>query len=359
MGVVFFFFLILVMPQAADAKTYTANNRTQLYSAIEKVKKDGGGTINLKGRTFTNIDKPLNLPANITLKGVPGKTVLQYTGSKNKSVIQRSGKIGKIVIRDLTINGKDTDEVDGAANCIKIDGTDNLYSTRHSIKDVRDKVTAGDRTKLKIRNVTAKNCRVQGIMISDINGVQIKDLKLDDNGSTMLHHNIYLRRVYNAVIENVDSRNAKANGFNASQVRYVTLKNYTGINNGQDGARFARSEHTKINGAYMNGNKRYGVSYFNEDESASGTPVKNSKDKYNYNAQIINSTIEGNYNHGMYLRYIKTDKTRGKSGFTIQNNVVRKNKGYGTLRAKSPTGKFKNNSFSNNSKGSKASINWI
>lgn len=347
---------------AADDGWCHADTTAKLVGCVEE-----GARIQLTGTTF-ELNAPLELPGDIVIRGKGrDKTVLHYTGQK--AVVRRinNQKITKIVIRDLALDGgSKTDSEDEevrrnhrhAAYCLNIDGANDAADTKYkgrlaNIEDQRNAVANGNETQVQLLNLGARNCRIQGIYISDVNGILIKNLRLHHNGvEKKFHHNMYLRRVYNVYIDNVESFAAASRGLNLAQVRFAGVKNYVARHNGWDGIRLARAEHVRVENSAAYGNKRNGMVTYNESEEAASSPEKRiyvfpELNRRNYNISIVNSSANNNDKAGFYFRAVRTDDKRGTAGATLKNSSASGNGGAGCYREGTPKMTLSGNSIQN------------
>lgn len=191
-----------------------------------------GGQVLLPGyasKTY-KVLTPIVLASNITLRGDdPDTTRLEYTATDGKSVLTNQGTdISALLVRDLRVTG---------------DGT----STGQSCVSVYRKSGGSGSSHLELRDVVLEACGQYGAYFHDVDGLELDDVTLQDNGvSATTGFGIYLREVSSALLSEVNVSRSAATGIQIYLSRDVVLRDVRLAANGGNGVRVLTSDYVQL-----------------------------------------------------------------------------------------------------------------
>ncbi|WP_025744119.1 carbohydrate-binding protein, partial [Aquimarina pacifica] len=210
-----------------------------IQDAIDDVNESGGGTVTLAAGTFT-VTSSLKIKSNVTLQG-SGIYASTIATTQNIKIIEQSGYgLSNITIRNLTLKG--TNKVDGG-------GMDIIsYGTDHDT--------------ILISNVRCYNTG-WGVHIKGAKNVLIENCDFSENGAIGKEgfaHNLYLRRVYGAIVKNSSLNNSiSGNGINISYSEDVEIRDSEMIGNFFRGVRAAVSIGYLVHDCIISDNIEIGI----------------------------------------------------------------------------------------------------
>lgn len=253
-----------------------------IQAAINNVSNAGGGQVTLAAGTYT-ITAPIMLKSKVTLRGA-GKdaTVLKNGGNPSMGgygVLSSptSGGLSNVIVRNLTIDGnsvKDPETNPATLNNygVLIQGPD----------DSNNKILFDD---IKVKNSE------MGFHVKGTNNLTVTDSDFTNNGGQYLYwHNVYLRRVSNALLKNnYMNHSPSGNGINISYSDNITIDSNRVYNNYFRGIRAANSSYIDtINNVVYDNRNGDGIIYNHETQGVS-------------NFRIHNNTVSRNGGYGIYI----------------------------------------------------------
>lgn len=300
-----------------DATTDHGNAGTEGSIAwfLEQMESTGG-IIVLRPGTYT-INSSLNLVSNITIQGSGANSIIQQ-GVDGMHLLYKSNSVDpveNVMIKNLQLIGNSSADSD----CIHMNASD---SDRNA--------------SVWIQGLKVKNCGGQGIHVKGTNQLVMSDLILYSNGtSTSYDHNIYLKRIDNATITNVVSRNSSGNGFSGDQLDGVSISNFVARDNGLRGIRVAGSKRVTIDSSQAIGNEGAGIVVYINEEDAGALE--------SHYVTITGCVVYNNTTSGIRLY---------GSHFIVNGCVIKDNDQYGIKGSDSPDHVIvSNNIFENNLEG--------
>ena len=269
-----------------------------------------GGIVNLSSGVF-HIYTPITLASNVAIIGAgPQSTRLKWMSEVTAPDpsymfvhLNTSGPISDVTIKNLRILGRN-DWIIG----VYITGNDTNRNER-----------------ITVRNVRIRKCGEYGIHIKHTNGVFIRDVHLWHNGYNDIselylpadnpdpqpgqhNHNIYLRQVDDAFIEQVNTTDAAANGVNISHASNVVVSGVAANDNGQHGIRIEQSDWVKITEIYPDdypsetiNNEENGIE-IHPDDGPLWDAIDSCYDNNDYIC-VENTTSTSNSGDSIYLAY--------------------------------------------------------
>jgi len=255
-----------------------------------------GDTLYIRGGTYVeNLNN--NIPGGtswsnpVTIAAYPGETVIVQAASSGVGVVYLAAASRSYIILDGLI----LDAAKTATNVVKITAGSTTGASNH----------------IRIQNSEIRNAVHQGILITqpgaDYN--EFINLKIHDNGSSVLDHGMYFEDNHNLV----DDCDVYSNygygiqiykwiGVNGQDASYNTVRNSKFHDNGKSGIGLFVGDG---NVAYNNITWNNGEAGINVDYGASHT-------------EVYNNTIYHNSNNG-----IEIDST--STGAVIENNILYQN----------------------------------
>ncbi|WP_299180092.1 carbohydrate-binding protein [uncultured Aquimarina sp.] len=236
-----FIFFTSLSILAADVTVPVGGN---IQKAIDDVNKSGGGTVTLASGTHI-ITETLEMKSNVTFQG-SGTYASIVKINENKQIMAEDGysnnktnAVNNVLIQNITFIGINGDE--GGVAITKF-GTDN-------------------------ENITFSNVRCYnvgwGVHIKGAKNVLIENCDFSENGAKGKEgfaHNLYLRRVYGAVIKNsIFNNSISANGINISYSEDIEVRNCEMIGNYFRGVRAADSDGYLVHDCIITDNGNVGL----------------------------------------------------------------------------------------------------
>jgi parallel beta-helix repeat protein len=255
-----------------------------IQAAIDSVAARGGGTVNLATGTFV-ITAPIRLKANVILNGAgdPNTTITSNTPMTIITTDQEG--LANLTIQNLKIIGI---AHDSASIGIWI------ASLHAYFKNVR------------IYNVQVTNCGGIGVHIKRADTASVLNCNLNNNGSTVFYHNIYVRAsLYVTISGNTLTGSPNGTGLHVAGVcSHLTITGNTVTNNGIAGMNIQDSpDIVYIQNNTVSGNGANHITGHGDGISFTGT-----------NATIESNTTNNNYENGIH--------TWNGSGSVTNNNAI-------------------------------------
>lgn len=322
--------------------TSGATDRAAIQACINGF-GSSGGQVELGAASSSNpfyIDSPITLRSNITIQGQGSSaTILKWTEDVTDDWSYLFGyvntaatdAISNVTIQDLKINGQ------------------NKWIIGVYFDGGGDAGGAERLTYITVRDAEIVNCGEYGIHLKQSDGIFIRDVSLSSNGQYSgdsngvdHNHNIYLRDITTAFIENVTTTAASANGINISNAYTfvendsgttaddefnsgnVVVNNVTANENGQHGIRIESSVGVRISACETNNNGLNGEGVAQtdcqgaDDQNGNGLEVQ-VEDYDNDDICFEYTTSRLNNNCGLWLRYTDTFELLDN---TINDNAV-------------------------------------
>jgi hypothetical protein len=276
----------------SDADIIGTDNRT-LQAAVDYVAGLGGGVVEIGAGTYTMRDS-LHLRPNITVRGVPGKTILQKADAVSSPLV-RDGDYGE---EQVTVKNPAGFHV-GCGVAIWDKNSGGFHTTVARITGKNEHSFAIDKP-LNADCMVASGATAATVfpVISgyDLEGCRIEGVTIDGNREHNLHLNgcrgagIFLYRGFGTVIENCIVRNFNGDGISFQQSNDVVVRACTselnaslGLHpgsgsqrpliekclasrNGEDGLFLCwRVRHGVFQDNVLEGNGRFGISIGHKD----------------------------------------------------------------------------------------------
>ena len=237
-------FCILFISFSVTALDITVPLGNSIQDAIDDVNASGGGTVTLASGTHT-ITETLEMKSNVTFQGSgifasiikinENKQIMAEDGYSNN----RTNAVNNVLIQNVTFIGVNGDE-GGVA--ITQQNTDN-------------------------ENITFLNVRCYnvgwGVHIKGAKNVLVENCDFSQNGAAGKEgfaHNLYLRRVYGAVVKNSSfNYSTSANGINISYSEDVEIYDCEMIGNYFRGVRAADSDGYLVHDCIITDNGNVGL----------------------------------------------------------------------------------------------------
>jgi len=239
LGLFFFFSSLTLM--AIDITVPVGGN---IQNAIDDVSESGGGIVTLASGTHV-ITETLEMKSDVTFQG-SGIYATTVKINENKQIMaedgyskNRTNAVNNVLVRNITFVGVNGD--DGGV-AITQQGTDNENITFSSVRCYN----VGWGVHIKgAKNVLIENCDFSK------NGAK---------GKEGFAHNLYLRRVYGAVVKNSSFNNStSANGINISYSEDIEVRNCEMIGNYFRGVRAADSDGYLVHDCVITDNGNVGL----------------------------------------------------------------------------------------------------
>ena len=277
-----------------------------------------GGTIYLRPGTYY-VQDGLRLYSNVSIIGSGANSVIQLSPGYDTSILKNAGATGDddgltvhdVLLENFTVSGDTSIERD----CI-----------------IFNAATDDENERITMKGLTVRNCGSQGVLVLDTNDLVISDSFLYNNGtSRAFDHNMYLRGVDNATIENIVSTDAAGNGFNASESNGLIINNYVARENGGHGIRVSNSFNIVITSCIALNNGYAGIMFVSEsggveDALISGCLSKGNGDSgvdlgdrngitihYSDEVTISGCTVSGSNMYGIYSEGSSNDVVTGNN----------------------------------------------
>lgn len=211
----------------ADAD-FVGSDQRVLQAAVDFVANLGGGTVEIGAGEFMMRDS-LHLRSNVTVRGIPGKTVLR----KSPAVVSDLALDGDFGEQQFTIKDLDGFEV-GAGVAIWDNKAHGFHTTVARITGRRGKTFSIDKP-LMADCMVARGAKAGTIfpVVSgyDLVGVRIEGLTIEGSRDSNVHLNgcrgagIFLYRAFGTVIRNCTIRSYNGDGVSFQQSNDVTVEN--------------------------------------------------------------------------------------------------------------------------------------
>lgn len=304
---------------SASGDTSGTTDRAAIQACIDGFGSSGGQVVLAAGTFYIN--SSIDLRSNTLIQGDgASSTTLNWVTDVNDDWSYLFGyvntsstdAISDVTIKNLKINGQHKWIIG-----VYFDGT------------------SGDRiSQVTVRDAEIVNCGEYGIHIKQTDGIFIRDVNLSSNGQYSgdsngvdHNHNVYLRDVTTAFVENVETTDAAANGINISNAYFdsdvdnpsnalstgdVVLSNVTANDNGQHGIRIESSIGVRVSDCVTNDNGHNGDDagvqtdcQGIDGENGNGLEVQ-VEDYDNDDICFERTTSRLNNNCGLWLRYTDT-----------------------------------------------------
>ena len=269
--------------QKAYARVTLAPNATaaDLQQAINNVSEAGGGVVSFEQGTYV-LNDTIELKSDVTLQGAgTGATVLQksetLTIPDGQGLLYTKGGVQDAILRDLTIdvNAANAPEDNSNYGLLIIDssGQKNYRVLLESI----EVINAG-----------------MGLHAKGTYDLIVRNSTLHDNGwgKAGYYHNIYIRRVYRALVENCTLYNAAGgNGMNITDCEDIKVVNCDAHDNYWRGYKAANTQRVAFYGCKaVNNRTQDGFTMAVENGGVSDFVIEN-------------CLARGNGRNGIYLNY--------------------------------------------------------
>nr|WP_166682344.1 right-handed parallel beta-helix repeat-containing protein [Streptomyces sp. 846.5] len=241
------------LPAQVASPVFNVSPGGNIQAAVDAASKAGGGTVNLASGRF-DITAPIIPRSNVTIQGQgstgSGLTTL-YNALGTDMVIMvdgRSGGLNNIIFRSFKVD-------------CALSRTQRSYASdpgkNYGIY-LTDTSASNDR--VLFDNVQITQC-LMGLQAKGTSDLTIRTSNIHDNGGVLYYsHNVYLRRVSKANVQNSTlSDGSTANGLNISYSDNITVQGSTLSNNYFRGVRAADSTYIDLLSDTVNGNGETGI----------------------------------------------------------------------------------------------------
>ena len=251
-----------------------------IQSAINSVAASGGGTVTLLAGTH-NISTSVKIKSNVTLQGEGKWLSLLKTSVNMKMIVADAYGLVNLTIQNLAIEGTNASNGGG----IEIIS----FNTDHNNVKVLNVHCYNTGWGVHIKG--AKNVLVQGCLFENN----------DTEGQEGYAHNMYLRRVYGAIVRDSQFLNStSANGINISYSERIKIYNCEMTGNYFRGVRAANTDGFLVHDCIVTNNGTAGI-------------IANSEGVPTTNVDFRRNCISGNGEQG--IRGVN-----GVTGIANENN---------------------------------------
>lgn len=190
-----------------------------IQAAIDYVNGLGGGSVLIREGTYT-IENAIIIPDDILLSGIGYSTILQTKASTDLSILQNGDTTNgndNITIKNMTIDGNIANSGDGSCILLESDTTNSFHTTLSNLKVIN----AGD----------------HGILLKGHDNLNINNIFVDGCGQSKAYstNQMYLVRIYNSIISNINILNGYAKGLKVNSMQYSRISNILAKDNGGTG----------------------------------------------------------------------------------------------------------------------------
>lgn len=244
--------ILPTQPTSVASPTYNVALGGDIQAAINAASSAGGGTVNLAAGTY-NISTPIVPKSNVTLKGQgsgAGGTVI-YNSLGVDMVIMVDGRAGGIddaIFQNLSVD------------CALTNNQRNYTADPGKNYGVYITDTSAANNRVLLDDVQVSRCAV-GLHVKGTTNLTVQNSYIHDNGGWINYfHNVYLRRVSKANLQNnIFSDSSTGNGVNISYSDNITVQGCTMSNNHFRGVRAANSSYIDVLNNSVNGNGDAGI----------------------------------------------------------------------------------------------------
>jgi parallel beta-helix repeat protein len=263
-----------------------------IQAALDLLKDNGGCVVLAKGTHL--IENGLRIPSKVTLAGQGAGSILKLAEGKAGTLISADGdSLHDVVIRDLV--------VDGGASA----GEMNDAKARNIAGIILVSMKPPDMKNIRLEHVTVRGCTNMGVHIKGADAVTVADCDISGNGGLVgkgaaFMHNLYVRRVSAAVIENNRlCHSPHGNGLNISYSSDLKVIHNVSSGNGFRGIRAAETKGLDITGNTADDNRTSGIVVNSEGNGCDGFQVKGNTARHNKASGVeiragANGTVTGN-----------------------------------------------------------------
>lgn len=249
---------------AATGGAITIKPGESIQQALEKLKGNGGGTLNLAAGLHT-LPETLRVPSGVTIAGTGLGCVLfldPVNGKGEAAMVNAETDMHNVVLRDFVIEGADTPKVPSDPN--------SGVGKRRAGGPIRAGIVfQGNGTEvmrnLKFEHVTVRNCTYNAVELFGAEQVDFVNCDISGSGSRVppgpgKNHNLKMNHVSRVAISG--SRFADSmwgHGVAVIFGRDVTLRDCELARNALDGAMLAESRNVTVEGCLAEGNGGAGI----------------------------------------------------------------------------------------------------
>jgi parallel beta-helix repeat protein len=286
------------VPAAKASPTYSVAVGGSIQAAVDQAAAAGGGTVTLASGTH-NITSPVLLRSGVTLQGQgqsgTALTTIHNSAGTNMIVMLdgRDGGLSNVIIRQLKVD-------------CALSATQRQYTSdpgKNYGAYITDNKASNDR--VLVDNVQITACAV-GLHSKGTTNLTIRNSNIHHNGGWPTYfHNVYLRRVSKADIQNtIMSDSTGGNGINISYSDNITVRNCTVSGNGFRGVRAAESTYIDVLANTVANNEDAGIVINSEangvqhfrihGNAVTGNRVGIATTSNSSDGEVWNNTVSGN-----------------------------------------------------------------
>jgi len=286
----YFLITLFFVTLLSEALTIRVSNVAQIQDALNTVHASGGGTVLLEKGDY-EVEETLLIGSNTTLKGAGNRESVLSTSRNIQILNQMSVPQTNMEINNLTF-----------------EGANNLNGGAIHIISLGE-----DHEGVRIIDVNAYHTG-WGVHIKGVKGLVIDNCDFSRNGTAgkeKFAHNLYLRRVYGAVItDSIFNDSTSGNGINISYSEDIEIYHCEMAGNYFRGVRSAESIGYLVHNCYVADNGAFGIGA-NVERGFTTKEI-----------DIQNNTVVGNAGEGIMIKNGSTGIVRHNNSYGNRTNYT-------------------------------------
>lgn len=286
------------IPAANSSHRFAVAVGASIQAAVDQAAAAGGGIVDLAAGTH-RIASPVLLRSGVTLQGQgsSGSSLTTILNDRNTSMVVmldgRDGGLRDVIIRRLKVD-------------CALSASQRRYTSdpgKNYGVYLTDNKASNDRALFDDVQITA--CAV-GLHSKGTTNLTIRNSNIHDNGGWPTYfHNVYLRRVSKADVQNTTlSSSDGGNGINISYSNNVTVRNNMISGNSFRGVRVADSSYIDVLANRVTNNADFGIVMNSEangvqhfrihDNVVTGNRVGIATSSNSHDGEVWNNSVSGN-----------------------------------------------------------------